>query len=102
MERESPQRRLLWAYERYLTAERSLRPTTVTKYLHIARMFLAAVPDPFADSLSALSAGQVTGFICEKGTGARSIAGGLRVFLRYLFLSGNIERQLRALIGRRP
>lgn len=94
LEWESPQRCLLLAYERYLTAERSLRPTTVTKYLHIARVFLAAVPDPLADALSALSADQVFGFICEKGARAKSIAGGLRVFLRYLFLSGRVERQL--------
>jgi len=91
---ESPRRCLLLAYERYLTAERNLRPTTVTKYLHIARVFLAAVPDAFADGLSGLSADQVTGFICEKGAGAKSIAGGLRVFLRYLYLSGRVQRQL--------
>jgi integrase/recombinase XerD len=91
---ESPQRCLLLAYERYLTGERSLRPTTVTKYLHIATVFLAAVPDPLAEALSGLSADQVTGFVCGKGAGAKSIAGGLRVFLRYLYLSGRVERQL--------
>lgn len=91
---ESPRRCLLLAYERYLSAERSLRPTTVTKYLHIATVFLAAVPDPFTDALAGLSADQVTGFICEKGAGAKSIVGGLRVLLRYLYLSGSVERQL--------
>lgn len=91
---ESPRRRLLLAYERYLTRERSLRPTTVIKYLHIATVFLAAVPDPLDDALSGLSAEQVTAFICGKGAGAKSIAGGLRVFLRYLYLSGNVDRQL--------
>lgn len=91
---ESPRQRLLLAYERYLTRERSLRPTTVIKYLHIAAVFLAAIPDPFDDALSELSAEHVTAFICDKGTGAKSIAGGLRVFLRYLYLSGNLDRQL--------
>jgi integrase/recombinase XerD len=91
---ESPRRRLLLAYERYLTRERSLRPATVTKYLHIATEFLAALPDPFADTVSGLSAEQVTAFICEKDAGAKSIAGGLRVFLRYLYLSGNVDRRL--------
>jgi integrase len=37
---------------------------------------------------------QVTGFICAKGAGAKSIAGGLRTFLRYLYLSGKVDRQL--------
>lgn len=90
----SPQRSLLLDYERYLAVERSLRPPSITKYLHIASVFLAIVPDPFADSLRGLSADCVTGFICSKGTGAKSIAGGLRVFLRYLYLSGNVDRQL--------
>jgi integrase/recombinase XerD len=91
---ESPQRCLLLAYERYLIAERCLRPTTVIKYLRIARVFLAAVPDPLTEALSGLSADQVTGFICEKRAGAKSIAGGLRAFLRYLYLSGTVKRQL--------
>lgn len=91
---ESPQRRLLLAYEQYLTRERGLRPTTVTKYQHIAAEFLAALPGPFADAVSGLSVEQVTAFICEKGSGAKSIAGGLRVFLRYLHLSGNLDRRL--------
>jgi len=91
---ESLQRSLLLVYERYLTAERGLRPTTVTKYLHIAKVFLATVSEPFTEALSGLSADQVTGFVCGKGAGAKSIAGGLRAFLRYLYLSGRVERQL--------
>lgn len=90
----SPRRRLLSTYERYLIEERGLRPTTVVKYLHIAAVFLTAVRDPLAETLSVLSADQVTGFICTKGAGAKSIAGGLRAFLRYLYLSGRVDRLL--------
>ena len=75
---QSAQQRLLSAYERYLTDERGLRPSTVVKYLHIATMFLAAISDPRTETLSVLSAEQVTGFICAKGAGAKSIADGLR------------------------
>ena len=91
---ESPRQRLLAAYERYLTRDRSLSPATVTKYMHIATVFLAGLPDPFGEALAGLSAGQVIGFVCGKGSGAKSMAGGLRVLLRYLYLSGNVDRQL--------
>jgi site-specific recombinase XerD len=91
---QSARRSLLSAYERYLTEERGLRPTTVVKYLHVARMFLAAVSDPIDEALPELSADQVSGFVCAKGTAAKSMAGGLRTFLRYLYLSGSVDRQL--------
>jgi len=91
---ESPHQRLLAAYERYLSGDRSLSPATVTKYMHIATAFLAGLPDPFDDAVAGLSADQVIGFACGKGSGAKSIAGGLRVLLRYLYLSGYVDRQL--------
>ena len=52
------------------------------------------LPDPAGDALAGLSAGQVHGFVLSRGTGAKSIAGGLRSFLRYLFLSGATPREL--------
>lgn len=91
---ETPRQRILLAYEHYLTRERGLRPLTVTKYLHIASVFLAGVPEPFPDTLAALSAEHVIGFVCGKGAGAKSISGGLRVLLRYLYLSGIVARKL--------
>ncbi len=91
---QSARRGVLWAYERYLTEERGLRPTTVVKYLHIATMFLAAVSDPPDQAPPGLSADQVVGFVCAKGTAAKNIAGGLRTFLRYLYLTGSVDRQL--------
>jgi len=48
---QSVRRRLLSVYERYLTEERGLRPSTVVKYRHIATMFLAAVWDPRTEAL---------------------------------------------------
>jgi len=90
---ESPRQRLLAAYERYLARDRSLSPATVTKYLHIATVFLGGLPEPFDEALAGLSADQVIGFVCGKGSGAKSMAGGLRALLRYLYL-GNVDRQL--------
>jgi integrase len=85
---------LLSAYDGYLTRERALGPLTVTKYLHIAVVFLASLPDPVPDTLAELSADHVIKFVCGKGAGAKSISGGLRVFLRYLYLSGSVGRRL--------
>ena len=90
----SPRQCLLLAYERYLSGERSLGQSTITKYSRIAGAFLDTLPDPVDDALAGLSAGQVHGFVLSRGTGAKSIAGGLRSFLRYLFLSGATPRQL--------
>jgi len=90
----SPRQRLLLAYERYLPGERSLGQSTVAKYSHIAEAFLGMLPDPVDDALAGLPAGQVHGFVLSRGTGAKSIAGGLRSFLRYLFLSGGTPREL--------
>lgn len=91
---DSPRQRLLLAYQRYLSGERSLRPTTIAKYAHIAEAFLDMLPDPVDDALAGLSAAQVHGFMLGRGAGAKSISGGLRSFLRYLFLSGGAPREL--------
>lgn len=90
----SPRQCLLLAYERYLSGERSLGQSTIAKYARIAGAFLDVLPDPVDDALARLSAGQVHGFVLSRGSGAKSIAGGLRSFLRYLFLSGAAPRQL--------
>ncbi len=91
---DSPRERLLAAYERYLSGQRSLSPLTIAKYAHIAVAFLDTLPDPVDDALAGLSAEQVHGFLLSRGTGAKSISGGLRSLLRYLFLSGGTSRQL--------
>jgi len=91
---DSPRERLLAAYERYLSGERSLSPLTIAKYAHIAVAFLDTLPEPVDDALAGLSAAQVHGFLLSRGTGAKSISGGLRSLLRYLFLSGGTSRQL--------
>ena len=94
----SPRQCLLLAYERYLSGERSLRPTTIAKYAHIAETFLDMLPDPVDGALPGLSAAQVHGFMLSRGTGAKSIAGGLRSLLRYLYLSGAASRDLAAAV----
>jgi site-specific recombinase XerD len=90
----SPRLRLMTAYERYLSGERSLRPSTVAKYAHIAGAFLDTLPDPADGALAGLSAAQVHAFVLSRGTGAKSIAGGLRSLLRYLYLSGTTALEL--------
>ncbi len=90
----SPRQLLLLAYERYLSGERSLGQSTIAKYSRIAGAFMDRLPDPADDALAGLSAGQVHGFVLSRGSGAKSIAGGLRSFLRYLFLTGATPRQL--------
>jgi integrase/recombinase XerD len=91
---DSPRRCLLAAYEGYLLGERSLRPSTVAKYAHIAEAFLGTLTDPVDDALAVLWAAQVHEFMLSRGTGAKSIAGGLRSLLRYLYLSGAASRDL--------
>ena len=73
----SPRQCLLLAYERYLSGERSLGQSTIAKYSRIAGAFLDMLPDPVDDALAGLSAGQVHGFVLSRGSGAKSIAGGL-------------------------
>lgn len=90
----SPRQLLLLAYERYLSGERSLGQSTIVKYSRIAGAFMDRLPDPVDGALAGLSAGQVHGFVLSRGSGAKSIAGGLRSFLRYLFLTGATPRQL--------
>lgn len=85
---------LLLAYERYLSGERSLRQSTIAKYAHIAEAFLDILPDPVDGALAGLSARQVHRFVLSRGPGAKSTAGGLRSFLRYLFLSGVTPHEL--------
>src|SRR5260370_24811599 len=82
------------AYERYLSGERSLGHPAIARYSHIAEAFLAMLPDAAGDARAGLPAGKVRGFVVSRGTGAKSIAGGLRSFLRYLFLSGGTPREL--------
>ena len=63
----SPRQCLLLAYERYLSGERSLRQSTITKYSRIADAFLDALPDPADDALARLSAAQVHGVRAQPG-----------------------------------
>jgi integrase/recombinase XerD len=91
---DSPRQRLMAAYVRYLSGERSLRPSTVAKYAHIAGAFLDTLPDPADGTLAGLSAAQVHAFVLSRGAGAKSIAGGLRSLLRYLYLSGAVPLEL--------
>src|SRR6266568_2231047 len=64
-----------------------------------AAMFLAGIPDPLSEGLRDLSAGQVTGIVsrgvrqCAVST-ARGRASCVRVLLRFLFVTGQVPRDL--------
>jgi integrase/recombinase XerD len=86
---------LLSAYARHMRVERSFAPTTIVTRLDTARRFKAAVgPD-----LGRLGADDVSGFLLGevrrlKPSGAAKVGDGVRAFLRFLYGSGVLDRDL--------
>jgi len=105
----TPLQLLLADYRRHLVGERGLSSGTVTHYLRCAKRFLTWLPGSPADSLPALSAGQVTDYAIGWTT-ARTDTGvdtvtlpALRSLLRFLHAAGHVPRPLAAAVpaGRR-
>jgi site-specific recombinase XerD len=100
---------LLADYRRHLVGERGLSSGTVTHYLRCAKRFLTWLPGSAADSLPALSAGQVTDYVIGWTTARTGAAvdtvtlPALRSLLRFLHTAGHIPRPLAAAVpaGRR-
>lgn len=100
---------LLAEYRRHLEGERGLSAGTVRHYLRYAHRFLTWLPGSPADSLPALSVGQVTDYVL--GWTAGRIGGAadmvtlpaLRSLLRFLHVAGHVLRPLAAAVpaGRR-
>lgn len=95
---------LLADYERYLVGERGLSSGTVRHYLRCAKRFLTWLPGSTAESLSVLSAGQVTDYVMGWTSAANDTAvdmvtlPALRSLLRFLHTTGSISRPLAAAV----
>jgi integrase/recombinase XerD len=100
---------LLADYRRYLMDERGLSSGTVTHYLRCAQRFLTWLPGSPPNSLSALSAGQVTDDVmgwaaAGDGTAVDTVTlPALRSLLRFLHTAGHARLPLAAAVpaGRR-
>lgn len=83
-------------YRAYLLDERGLASGTITGYLHVARLFLAARSVDGALHLERLSAAEVVEFVlaecAPRSVGsAKYVVCGLRALMRYLHVAGHIE-----------
>jgi hypothetical protein len=92
---DTPVERLLAEYREYLVRERGLVVGSVRLREEVARLFLAAQPEPLELALRRLQAGDVTAFVVARcGSRRRGVAwsrtltSGLRSLLRYLHLVG--------------
>jgi site-specific recombinase XerD len=98
----TPIEELLDAYRAYLVEERGLAGSTVTSYLHVARLFTAARAADGELDLE-VSAADIHEFVlteCKARTvgSAKYIVCGLRALLRFLFVGGHIETELAAAV----
>jgi integrase/recombinase XerD len=91
----TPVERLLVQYRDHLVRERGLVGGSVELREQVARLFLAAQPEPLELSLQRLGAGDVTAFVvaqCRPGrrgvASSRTLTSGLRSLLRYLHVAG--------------
>ncbi|MHB8590311.1 MAG: tyrosine-type recombinase/integrase [Candidatus Dormibacteraceae bacterium] len=90
---------LLTEYRDYLVGERGLVLDTVSRYIDGARPLLAEWTLMLPAGLERLTAEQVTAFVlreCDKRTveSAKTMVGGLRSLLRFLFAKGRIQLPL--------
>jgi integrase/recombinase XerD len=92
---------LVEEYRRFLVNERGLAEVSIRRYLPAARVFLAGLPSPLEAGLGRLSAAQVSQFVIDQAglrsaPGAKSMVTALRSLLRFLFVTGRIDRELAA------
>ena len=86
-------------FGQHLANERALGEGTANLYMHVARQFLAARPQPLKASLIGLAPGDVTGFILARSRRAsvaamQSLVSAMRALLRFLYVTGLTDRQL--------
>lgn len=95
----TPLNTLLENYETYLVHERSLSPRVVFRYRSRARRFLdTTLPDKALD-FGRLTTVEVSSYILgevqtSRGGGAKNKIAALRSLLRYLYVHGELERDL--------
>jgi site-specific recombinase XerD len=106
---DTPRRRLEDGFVRYLVEERGLSDSTITGHLSVARAFLAACFGTGPPSVDEVQPEDVTRFILHytrsggrKGGGrnAKMIVSGLRAFLRFLHLRGDVAFALTRAVPR--
>jgi integrase/recombinase XerD len=98
-----PVEELLAEYRLYLTAERSLAPLSVDRYLGTARVFLSGLPAPVEASLWTLSTAEVIDFlVAEAGRrrvwAAKAMVTALRSLLVFLHVTGRVPNPLVAAV----
>jgi integrase/recombinase XerD len=101
--RLTPAERCIAGFERYLREERSLSQASLTNYVPFIRELLA---DRFGDGrvkLASLRAQDITGFVRRRAARlqrkrAKLLTAGLRSFLRYARLRGEIQADLAAAV----
>ena len=94
---------LVEEYLRFLVNERGLAEVSIRRYLPTVRVFLAGLPSPVEAGLSRLSAAQVSQFVIDQAglrsvPDAKSMVTALRSLLRFLFVTGHINRELAAAV----
>ena len=99
----TPLEALLADYRRYLVEERGLVPSTVQRNVAIAWRFLARDGNGGELRLDRLDAGDVVAFVADECAGlrvgsAKLVVTGLRSLLRFLQISGQVERPLAAAV----
>ena len=92
----TPVERLVESYRRYLVDERALRPRSVQQCLVVAGQLLGGLD---GRPVGVLDAGDVRGFVEEPGRGwaprtVQHLVWTVRAFLRFLFLTGVVDRPL--------
>jgi integrase len=94
---------LVEEYRRFLVKERGLAEVSIRRYLPAVRVFLAGLPSPLEAGLGRLSAAQVCQFVIDQAglrsvPDAKSMVTALRSLLRFLFVTGRIDRELAAAV----
>ena len=94
---------LVEEYRRFLVTERGLAEVSIRRYLPAVRVFLAGLPGPVEAGLGRLSAAQVSRFVIDQAglrsvPDAKSMVTALRSLLRFLFVTGRIDRELAAAV----
>jgi integrase/recombinase XerD len=94
-----PNAQVLATYRRYLEQERRLAPLTVSTAIGVVGRFLRARAVSTEEELSRLAVGEVHAFVLAEADrlsigATRATLGALRPFLRYLFATGVLARDL--------
>ena len=94
---------LVEEYRRFLISERGLAEVSIRRYLPAVRGFLAGLPAPVEAELGRLSAAEVSQFVLDQAglrsvPDAKSMVTALRSLLRFLFVTGRIDRELAAAV----